>query len=80
VSKIETASPIVLGEAAAARILHRVVSAILSTMSVILELWRFLKTRKKFWLLPILLMLFLFAFLLVLAPGTALGPFLYTLF
>jgi hypothetical protein len=49
-------------------------------MSVVVELWKFLKTRKKFWLLPVLLMLLLFGFLLVLAPGSALGPFLYTLF
>ena len=49
-------------------------------MSIIVELWKFLRMRKKFWLLPILLILFVFGLLLVLAPGSALSPFVYTLF
>lgn len=49
-------------------------------MSILIELWQFVKTRKKFFLLPILIVLLLFGFLLVLAPGSALAPFLYTLF
>jgi hypothetical protein len=44
------------------------------------ELWRFMRVRKKFWLLPILLMMGLFGGLLVLTHGTAVAPFIYTLF
>jgi hypothetical protein len=40
----------------------------------------FLKTRKKFWLLPAILVLLLFGFLMVLSSGSAIGPFIYTLF
>ena len=46
----------------------------------ILELWAFMKERKKFWLLPILLVLMLFGTLLVLTQGSAVAPFIYTLF
>jgi drug/metabolite transporter superfamily protein YnfA len=46
----------------------------------ILELWAFLKERKKFWLLPIVVILVLFGTLLVLTQGSALAPFIYTLF
>jgi len=49
-------------------------------MSFLLELWQFLKTRKKLWLLPILLILALFALLLILAQGSAVAPFIYPLF
>ncbi|MCI6218288.1 MAG: DUF5989 family protein [Helicobacter sp.] len=49
-------------------------------MDMIRELWRFLKVRKKFWLFPlILVMLFLGAFI-VLAQGSAVAPFIYTIF
>jgi hypothetical protein len=40
----------------------------------------FLKVRKKYWLLPILIVLFLFGLLIVLSQGTAVAPFIYTLF
>ena len=49
-------------------------------MSFISELWAFLKVRKKFWLIPILVMMALFGTLLVLVQGTAVAPFIYTLF
>ena len=49
-------------------------------MSFVKEFWSFLKTRKKFWLLPILLMMLVFGTLLVLAQGSAIAPFIYTLF
>ena len=45
-----------------------------------LELWSFLKERKKFWLLPILVILGLFGGLVVLTQGSAVAPFIYTLF
>lgn len=49
-------------------------------MSFIKELWLFLRTRKKFWLLPIIIMLALFGALIVLSQGSAVAPFIYTLF
>jgi uncharacterized protein DUF5989 len=44
------------------------------------ELWSFMRIRKKFWLLPIILMLAVFGALIVLAKGSAVAPFIYTLF
>jgi len=44
------------------------------------ELWAFMRERKKFWLLPIILVLLLFGVLLVLTEGSAVAPFIYTLF
>jgi hypothetical protein len=44
------------------------------------ELWLFLKVRKKFWLLPIIVVIALFGVLMVFAQGSAVAPFIYTLF
>jgi hypothetical protein len=44
------------------------------------ELWMFMRERKKFWLLPIVLVLLIFGGLVVLTQGTAVAPFIYTLF
>ena len=44
------------------------------------ELWAFMKERKKFWLLPIIVVLLLFGTLIVLTQGSAVAPFIYTLF
>jgi len=44
------------------------------------ELWSFMKERKKFWLLPIILCLVLLGGLIVMTSGTAVAPFIYTLF
>jgi hypothetical protein len=49
-------------------------------MSLVRELWAFLRIRKKWWLLPVLLVLFLVGSLLVFAQGSALAPFIYTIF
>ena len=49
-------------------------------MSFIRELWQFMRIRKKFWLLPIMLMMSLFGGLIVLSQGSAVAPFIYTLF
>jgi hypothetical protein len=49
-------------------------------MEFITELFLFLKTRKKFWLLPLILMLLLLTVLVVLTSVPALAPFIYTLF
>ena len=49
-------------------------------MSFLAEFWAFLRVRKKFWLLPMVIMLALFGGLIVLAQGSAIAPFIYTLF
>ena len=49
-------------------------------MNLAIELWRFMRARKKFWLLPILIVMFLLGGLLILAQGSAVAPFIYTLF
>ena len=49
-------------------------------MSFLKELWAFLRVRKKFWLVPVLLMMVLLGGLIVLAKGSAIAPFIYTLF
>jgi len=46
----------------------------------VFELWAFMKERKKFWLLPIVVVLLLFGGLIVLTQGSAVAPFIYTLF
>jgi len=49
-------------------------------MSFLGELWMFLRVRKKFWLLPIILIMLALGGLLILAQGSAVAPFIYTLF
>ncbi|MEX0752584.1 MAG: DUF5989 family protein [Xanthobacteraceae bacterium] len=49
-------------------------------MSFLIEFWGFLRERKKFWMLPILIVLLGIGGLLVLAQGSAVAPFIYTLF
>ena len=49
-------------------------------MSFIVEFWEFLKVRKKYWLLPIIIILALFGCLIVLTQGSAVAPFIYTIF
>lgn len=44
------------------------------------ELWEFMKVRKKFWMLPVFIILVLFGGLIVLAKGSAVAPFIYTVF
>jgi hypothetical protein len=44
------------------------------------ELWSFMRARRKWWLLPILLVMFVVGALLVFAQGSALAPFIYTIF
>ncbi len=44
------------------------------------EFWEFLKERKKYWLLPILIILFLFGAILVVSQGSVIAPFIYTIF
>ena len=49
-------------------------------MDFLAELWMFLKVRKKFWLLPIFVMMAVFGGLVVLSQGSAVAPFIYTIF
>jgi len=49
-------------------------------MDFLKDLWGFLKVRKKFWMLPIILFLMLFGVLIVLTSGTAIAPFIYAIF
>ncbi|MBK7978815.1 MAG: hypothetical protein IPK06_02135 [Ignavibacteriae bacterium] len=52
----------------------------MSKLSTVLELWEFLKVRKKWWLLPIVFFLVLLGTLIVLTQGSALAPFIYAIF
>ena len=49
-------------------------------MSFIAELWEFLRSRKKFWLMPIVVMMVILGGLVILTKGSAVAPFIYTLF
>jgi hypothetical protein len=49
-------------------------------MSFLKEFWLFLKVRKKYWLLPIIIVLVLFGGLIILSQGSAIAPFIYTIF
>ncbi len=49
-------------------------------MSFLYEFWKFLRNRKKYWLLPILIVMAIFGGLIVLSQGSALAPFIYTIF
>ena len=49
-------------------------------MNFIQELWRFLRTRKKLWLLPLIFVMLAMGGLLILAQGSVIAPFIYTLF
>ena len=49
-------------------------------MSILVELWAYMRTRKKYWLIPIVLMMVVLGALIVLSQGSAVAPFIYTLF
>ncbi|MBC8298397.1 MAG: hypothetical protein H8E55_21730 [Pelagibacterales bacterium] len=49
-------------------------------MDFIKEFWEFLKVRKKYWLLPIIIVLVIFGGLIVLSQGSVVAPFIYTIF
>ena len=49
-------------------------------MDFLVELWRFMRIRRKYWLLPIFLVMLMFGGLVVLTKGSAVAPFIYTLF
>jgi hypothetical protein len=49
-------------------------------MSFFIEFWNFLKIRKKYWLFPIIFVLVLFGAIIILSQGSAIAPFIYTIF
>lgn len=49
-------------------------------MGIVAELWRFMRARKKFWLVPIITVMLILGGLLVLTQGSAVAPFIYTIF
>ena len=49
-------------------------------IDILKELWRFLRVRKKLWMMPIIIVMLLLGGLLVLAQGSVVAPFIYTLF
>jgi hypothetical protein len=49
-------------------------------MSFVKEFWKFLRVRKKFWLLPILLVMALFGVIIIMSQGSAVAPLIYTVF
>ena len=52
----------------------------MSKVSILRELWEFLRVRKKWWLGPVILLLVMLSLLIVLAQGSALAPFIYAIF
>jgi hypothetical protein len=49
-------------------------------MSFLVELWEFMRARKKFWLLPLVLLMLVFGGLVILTKGSAVAPFIYAIF
>jgi len=49
-------------------------------MEFIRDLWRYMKVRKKYWLLPLIIILLLLGFLIIFTGGSAVAPFIYTIF
>lgn len=52
----------------------------MNKLSILVEFWAFLKERKKWWIIPIIVFLILLGSLMIVAEGTVLAPFIYTLF
>jgi len=52
----------------------------MANQSIIIEFWRFLKVRKRYWLLPIVVILLLFSVVIVFTESSAIAPFIYALF
>jgi len=57
-----------------------VLTAHLGTLRTFQEFWRFLRQRKKYWLWPVFIMIAALGFLIVITQGSAIAPFIYTLF
>jgi len=49
-------------------------------MEFLKDLWNYLKERKRYWLLPVIIVLLLFGIIIILSSGSAIAPFIYTLF
>ena len=59
---------------------YRINEKAILMLSFVKEFWEFLRERKKYWLLPIIIVLALFGALIVLSQGSAVAPFIYTIF
>jgi hypothetical protein len=59
---------------------HPKVEITMSKIAIASEFWQFLRVRKKYWLLPIVLMLLALGVLMILTEGSVLAPFIYALF
>ena len=59
---------------------YRIYEKTILMIDFIKEFWEFLRERKKYWLLPIIIVLAFFGFLIVLSQGSAVAPFIYTIF
>jgi hypothetical protein len=59
---------------------HTLLTDSIAMLDLLRDLWGFMRERKKFWLAPIIVVLLLLGVLLVLAQGSAVAPFIYTLF
>tara|TARA_A100001015_G_C14778949_1_gene628352 strand:+ start:95 stop:259 length:165 start_codon:yes stop_codon:yes gene_type:complete len=53
---------------------------LIKIVSILIEFVKFLKERKKYWLIPTLVVLFVFGFLIILTQGSSVGPFIYAIF
>jgi hypothetical protein len=49
-------------------------------MSFLKELWQYMRARKKYWLVPVIVMMVIFGGLIILTKGSAIAPFIYTIF
>jgi len=52
----------------------------MSKLSIVKELWEFMRTRKRYWLMPIIIVLVIFSLLIIFTQSSAVAPFIYTLF
>ncbi|MBI1813329.1 hypothetical protein HY285_03675 [Candidatus Peregrinibacteria bacterium] len=52
----------------------------MTKLAIFVELWQFMRVRRKFWLLPLILFIVLLGLILIFAQGSALAPFIYTVF
>jgi len=53
---------------------------VMGKLSILKELWQFMRIRKRYWLLPIVIVLLLFSLLIIFTESSAVAPFIYTLF
>jgi len=72
--------PAVIGQIVKINLTHSKINFKIEPMSLLKELWTFIKLRKKMWLLPVIIFMLLLGVLVVLVEGSVIAPFIYTLF